>query len=132
MSCKSTLYAVNSNSQVLALSDTINFGSIVRRFGCNCDLSGGNVIINGVGYYDIDTNFTYTAGAAGDVEIALYKDGTLIPGATVTKTVAANSTYSFSIPTIVRHTCCCESTITAILTGVTGTFTNAAILVEKI
>lgn len=132
MSCKSALFAANTNDQTLAIGNVINFGSIVRRFGCNCNLSGGNATIQGSGYYDINTNFTFTASTAGTVIITLYKDGTQIPGAISTTTVVADSIYSINISAIVREACCCESTITAVLSGTTGTINNAAIILEKI
>lgn len=133
MSCKSALYATNTNEQTVTASDSpIRFGSIVRRYGRCTNLSGGNVTIQESGYYDVDTNFTFTATAAGTIVISLYKDGVLIPGATATVTVAAGSAYSMSIPAIVRNTCNCESTITARIIGVAGVINNAAIAVERI
>lgn len=132
MSCKSALYAANTLPQALIIGGTVNFGAPVRRFGCNINLSGGNAVLNGAGYYDIDADLTFTAGAAGIVTVTLYKDGAPISGATASVTVAADSTYQVSVPAIVRLTCCCESTITAEITGVATTVTNAAIAVEKI
>ena len=132
MSCKSALYAANLNNQTLSSGDTISFGSIVRRFGCNTNLSGGNVVVNGTGYYDIDTNFDFAPTAAGTVTIELYKNGTKIPGAEATWSVAADVNYHISIPAIIREACWCESVITAIITGADSVVTNAAITVEKI
>lgn len=128
---KSLLYAANANGQTLGIGGVINFGNVVRRYGRNCDLSGGNAEVSGSGYYSVATNFTYVASASGTGTIALYKDGVAIPGATISGTVAANSTYSLSIPAIVKQCCDCCSTITAVLSGVAGEFTNAAITVEK-
>lgn len=131
MSCKSCVYGANTAAQTLVDGNTINFGSIVRRFGNNTNLSGGNGVVIGEGYYDIDTNITFTA-AAGTVTIALYKDGVPIPGATATRTTAATSSYTITIPALVRQKCCCEATITAVLTGADTTVTNAAIVIEKV
>lgn len=131
MSCKSAIYAANTNGQTLAVGSTINFGTISRRYGNNLNLSGGNVILLGAGYYDIDTNFTFLA-AAGTATITLYRDGVAIPGATASITTAANGTYSISIPAIIREFCCKEAVITAVITGVAVTMNNAAIAVEKI
>lgn len=128
---KSVIYVVNTADQTLAVGNTINFGSIVRRYGCALTASGGNVIIRGAGYYDIDTNFTITPAAAGTLTIMLFKDGVAIPGAETTRTVAADTTYALTIPAIIRETCECESTITAVITGVAAEINNATILVEK-
>lgn len=128
---KSVLYSANTNSQTVAINGIINFGTIIRRYGCNCNLSGGNAVISGTGYYNIDTAFTFTASDAGTAVITLFNDGVAIPGATVSFTTAANSIYAVSIPAIIRQMCCCNSTITAIVTGVAGTVNNASILVSK-
>lgn len=129
---KALLYAVNENSQTIVVGDRVNFGSPVRRYGNNVNTSGGNVIIQGEGYYDIDATVTFVAGAAGVCTITLLKDGTVIPGATAVETVADGDTYTFAIPSCaIREKCCCESTITAVVTGVIGTITNATILVVK-
>lgn len=132
MSCKSALYAANTSAQSLTAGNTINFGNAVRRFGCNCNVAGGNATITGSGYYDIDADITFTAGGVGTAVITLYKDGAAISGATASVTTAADTTYAVSVPAIVRQICCCESTITAVITGVAATVLNAAIAVEKI
>lgn len=128
---KSLLYAANTNSQVLAVNGVVNFGNIVRRYGCNCNLSGGNAIVKGSGYYNISTNFTFTAGSTGVGTITLYKDGVAIPGASASGSFAANTVYCVAIPTAVKDFCDCESTITAVITGIGMTFSNASIVVEK-
>ena len=129
---KSVLYAANSNAQTTSETcSIINFGSIVRRYGCGLKLSGGNVIIEDSGYYDIDTNFTVTPSSAGTLIIQLFQDGNAIPGAKVTLSATVN-TVAVSIPAIVREKCCCESTITAMIIGVPTTVNNASILVEKL
>lgn len=129
---KSLLYATSITSQTLAVNDVISFGNIVRRYGCNCNLSGGNAVISGNGYYDIDTNFVFTASAAGTATITLYVGGVAIPGATASFTTVADSTYAVSIPAIVRETCCNNSTITAVLSGVAGSMITSSIIVEKV
>ncbi|MGN0317807.1 MAG: hypothetical protein ACI4E1_07755 [Lachnospira sp.] len=130
---KSVIYAANSNSQPFVAAGTvINFGSVVRRYGSNLCLSGGNVEVTGAGYYDVDTNFTVTANDAGTLKIQLFIDGVAIPGAVATITTTAATNYAISIPAIVRHTCCCEGTITAVISGATGSVINAAIDVIKL
>lgn len=128
---KSVLYASNTSNQTLSTGDVINFGSIVRKYGCNCNLSGGNVVVSGTGYYNMDTIFTLTASAAGNAIITLYKDGVAIPGGIATFTMAAGDLCAVSIPAMIRQHCCCDATITAVLTGIAGTMNNAAIVVEK-
>lgn len=134
MSCNSGLYAANSNTQAITANTptVISFGQIVRRFGCHCNLSGGNVSVQSSGFYDVDANFALSA-AAGLVTIQLYQNGVPVPGAYATFTAAANTIYSVTIPAIVRNKCCCEETLTAVITSVgAAAITNAAIKVEKI
>lgn len=131
MSCKSALYAANVSSQTLAAGNVISFGQIIRRFGANTKLEGGNLALEGQGYYDIDSNFTVQATAAGAVTITFYKDGVEIPGAKATQTMAANSLYQLTVPFIVRKNCCCESVITAVVSA-GATVSNATISAEKI
>lgn len=129
---KAVLYAANTNAQTVVVSGTtINFGNIVRRYGCNCYLSGGNATVEGSGYYAVDANVSFT-GSAGTVLVQLYEDGVAIPGASGTLIIAANGVGSITIPTIVRQRCCKESVITANISGTAGTVTNASIRVIKL
>lgn len=132
---KSIVYAANTATQDVPVNGTINFGNIVRRYGCNTNISNGNGLINGTGYYKINTNFTITDTAAGDVTITLFEDGTAIQGATATITAAVGSLYNINIPAVVRKFGNCNnnvaSTITAAVTGTAATVNNATITIEK-
>jgi hypothetical protein len=128
---KSILYAANTAAQSVPVGGTVNFGSAVRRYGCDCRLSGGNVVIMNRGYYDVDVNLTVTTAVAGSLTASIYLDGVLIPGATVTKTVTVGGVTALSIPAVVREKCCCESAVTVIITGTAATVNNAAIRVVK-
>lgn len=129
---KSLLYGVNTNPQTVIVGDRVNFGSIVRRYGSNINMSGGEVLVTGDGYYTIDASATVVAGAAGIVTITLLKDGSVIPGAGASETVASGDTVTLVIPPCaIRQRCCCESTISAVISGVIGVIDNATILVEK-
>lgn len=125
----SLIYAANTNPQAtLATGTTINFGTAIRKCGCKVGISGGNVYVDGPGYYDVDTNVTFIATEVGTATMTLYKDGVAIPGAIQTVTTTAGGASIFSIPTIIRQACCCETPITAEIVGA-GSITNAAIMV---
>lgn len=128
---KSLLYAVNSQSQTVPVNGVISFGNPIRRFGSNTSISNGNAEVKGCGYYDIDTNITFTAGATGNSVITFYLDGVAIAGANTNITVASGDEYQVSIPFAVREMCGKMSTITAVVTGVTITVLNSAIKVVK-
>ena len=134
MGCKSGLYAVNNNAQALAINGIINFGNVVRRFGCHTNMDGGNVILRGSGYYTVMMKVVVTnaSEAAITPTITLYKDGTAYSGALATETIAVGATRTFVIPCMIRETCDCDSTITAVLTGAAATINNATITVVKI
>ena len=129
---KSVLYAVNSSTQPFVATGTVvNYGLPVRRYGNNINVSGGNVVVDGIGYYSIDTNLTVTPSGAGTLLVQVYKDGVAIPGANITRTVAADTAYAVTIPAIIRQNCCCDSTITVEFSGVAGNISNAAMVAEK-
>ena len=134
MSCKSAIYTANTTAAVTAIGSTIPFGSIIRRFGQNIDLSGTAINICGRGYYDVDISVTANATAAGTVTVTLFKDGVAVPGATASATAAAaGDAVNLSIEALVREMCRdSTSTLTLVLTGAAATVTNVAAVVEKL
>lgn len=129
---KAILYAGNSTpTTTVAAGTVIPFSTIVRRYGCNCNISGGNVTLNGIGYYNGIVNITYTGSAAGTVTVTVYKDGVAIPYANASATTAAAVINSISVPFVSKINCCCESTITVVVSGAVVDVTNASIAIEK-
>lgn len=129
---KALLYGVNRAVQTIVVGDRVNFGNIVRRYGCNINMSGGEVYVSGEGYYSLDASVTFEAGAAGIATVTLLRDGSVIPGAGASETVAVGDTVTLTVPpSVIREKCCGESTITAVISGVIGTISNATIRVVK-
>lgn len=130
---KSLIYMANTNSQSITAGGTVNFGSIVRRYGCQCQSTGTTPQVNGTGYYNVNSNISFTASAAGTAVITLLSNGVAIPGATASLTVAADTEYACSIPAVIKEVCACESvsSITMTISGVDTTVTNASIEVSK-
>lgn len=131
---KSGIYAVNTAQGVALASGSVYAPtSIIRRYGCNCQLAGNGITIKGAGYYNIDATVTVAAGAAGVVSAALYQDGNPISGATSSVTVGAvGDIVTLPLTALVRLSCdCSESTITVVVTGETPTSNNLAIEVVK-
>lgn len=130
---KSLLYGVNTNEQIINIGDRVDFGNVVRRYGCNINMTGGEVFITGEGYYNIDASITFAGGAVGEVTVTLLRDGAIIPGAGASMTLADAGVATLSIPSsVIRQKCCGESTITALIAGIAGTIRNATIRVEKV
>ena len=93
---KSLLYTVNNYVQALLENGKINLGSTVRRFGCNCVLSGDSSInVNGEGYYEFKANVTVEPTAVGTVTVTLYDGGNVVQGA-VGSVYASTASYVFS------------------------------------
>ena len=143
MSCKSAIYTANTSPATIALtaaqpSATLPLGTVIRRFGCNTQLSGNGILLDGSGYYDVAASVTLTPVAAGDYTVTLYRDGVAVPGATQTVTAVAAAAVNFNIPALVRLQCCDSSaTLTLVLTT-TATLpaevavNNVGVVVEKI
>lgn len=143
MSCKSALYSAATSPTTLTLtaaqpSATLPLGTVIRRFGCNVQLSGTGILLDGDGYYDVDANVTITPAAAGNYTVTLFRDGVAVPGATQTIAAAAAGPVAFNIQALVRLQCCNSSaTLSLVLTTTaalpaTVTVNNVGVVVEKI
>lgn len=143
MSCKSAIYTANTSPSTITLTvgqptATLSLGTVIRRFGCNAQLSGNGILLDGQGYYDVDASVTLTPVAAGNYTVSLFADGVAVPGATQTMTAGAAATVNFNIPALVRLQCCDSSaTLTLVLSTTatlpaTVTINNIGIVVEKI
>lgn len=128
---KSAIYTVNSNLGAVAIGGVIPVGNIVRRFGCNVDISGNGIETRGSGYYKTTASISFTGTAAGDATIQLYKDGVAVPGALAIRTAAANTAYTIDLVGMTRNYDNNNSILTLVLTGVSVNVTNVAMLVEK-
>lgn len=126
---KSLIYCVNGSSQNVLADGTVNFGTIIRRYGCNLNLVGEGVEVRGGGYYSFLANIVLAPAAAGEVTATLYKDGVQIPGAIATTTVAAaDDVVTLSVPAVIREKGCCDgaSAVTCRLSA-EAEVTNASI-----
>ena len=131
---KSLIQVSNQSTQTVAEDSIISLGSVLRRFGCNCRLSGNAIEIIGSGYYTIDCAVTISPSAAGDVTVALYDNGVQIPGAIATGSVAATDDFvTLPIVTTIRQMCCeSADNITCVLVTGDGNVTNVSLRVEKV
>ena len=133
---KSAIYTANTSEQNVPSDGTINLGTIIRRYGPNVNLSGNAIQISGVGYYDIDANFTVApTEAASEITISLLKNGVLVPGASATFYVETENTpVTIPISSLVREFCCCEeiSSLTFTVSGAPAIVSNVAVVVEKL
>lgn len=131
---KSAIYTAMTSATTVAVDGTLPLGTVIRRFGCNCQLSGNGISITGAGYYDTNISVTLLPTAVGNVTVTLSKDGVAIQGATATTNVtAANTPVTLSFPALIRLQCCeTTSNLTYVLTGTESSVTNVGVVVEKI
>lgn len=132
---RSAIYVANVSPQNVLEDGTIGLGTIIRRFGCNLNLAGNGIQIQGAGYYDIDASIMVTPTAAGVLTIQVMKDNVPVQGATASFTVEADSVYTLPISALVRENCsCCDSlsNLTFVLQDVAAEVNNIAVIVEKI
>lgn len=130
---KSLIYTALETPTAVAAGGVVPLGNIVRRYGCNCNLNGSGITVNGQGYYKVDWSVQATPTAAGTVTVTLYKDGVPVPGSVASATTAAaGATVTLAAPAAVRlGRCDSGSVLTLVLSGAASTVNSAAVLVEK-
>lgn len=130
---KSLIQFASKSSLNLAAGDVIPLGSVVRRYGCNCRQNNNSAEIEGMGYYKINGTVTLYPTETGDVSVAVYENGVVVPGTTVTGTVAAISN-AITLPIVgtVRETCCeSPSQLTLVISGNGSSGSAVSLRVEK-
>lgn len=134
MSCKSAIYTSNNTATAVPINGTIPLGTIIRRFGNNINLSNNGILIAGQGYYKITANVSVQAAAAGEISVALAKDGVVVPGTLASATAsAASDVVNLTVVAINRLFCCGDSTDTlTFVLNATGTVNGINVTVEKL
>ena len=131
---KSLIQVANQSTQTVAPNSIISLGSVQRRFGCNCRLSGNAIEISGEGYYEVEAAISLAPTATGDVAVALYENGVQIPGAIAYATAAAaGDSVTLPLVATIRQGCCCDSAdnLTCVLVEGASTVRNVSLRVVK-
>ena len=131
---RSLIQTANQSQQVVALDSIISLGSIQRRFGCGCSLSGNAIELTESGYFLVNCTVTATPTAEGNVTVSLYENGTPVQGATCTGSVGAvGDSTTIPIVATIRKGCCDVnvSNLTVVLTEGAGVVNNISMRVEK-
>lgn len=133
MSCKSAIYAVNTSTATIPEGGTYQPNTIIRRFGQCCQMANNAMELNGQGYYDVAVTATVVGTAVGNVTMAVYQDGTAVPGMNASQTVKAiGDTVTLGTSGIVRVYCGKNSsTLTVVIGGQAVTGSNLAIDITK-
>lgn len=131
MGCNnSLLYSSNTAAQTVAVNGAINFGSVVRRCGCNINQTGSTINLRGGDYYKTDVSVVLTPTAAGTAVISLLQDGAVVATGSATVAAAA-TTQTISFPAIVRTRGACSSNLTLVLSGAASTVNAVNVTVEQ-
>lgn len=137
MSCKSLINVATTTSSSVVANGILPLTTIVRRRGCDVNLSGNAVAITDCGsnYYLVTLTATFTAPTAGNVTLTLQQNGANVTGATATTTITTATTEvrSISFSAIVRtfNTAGIDS-LSVVNSGVAATFSNIDVDVIKL
>lgn len=137
MACKSLINVATTVSSAVVANGTLPLTTIVRRRGCDINLSGNAVAITDCGsnYYLVTVTATFTAPAEGVVTLALQQNGANVTGATGSTTVTTPTTEvrSISFSAIVRtFNGAGIDSLSVINSGVAVTFSNIDVNVIKL
>ena len=126
------MMTTTTESSVLA-NGIIPLININRRRGQVVNGGTNSVLLYRPGYYKVNATITFTAPAAGDVEIKAQKNGTDVVGmeSSTSITTATTEVRSLAISGIVRVFCNEDlATLTLVNSGVEITISNVEIDVE--
>jgi len=133
---RSLIQTANTSTQAVTPGTNpaiVSLGNVIRRYGCNLCLNGDSVEERGSGYYEIEGTITVIPTALGDVTVALYENGVVMPGSEVSGN-AATASAPVTLPLIATSRInCCEGT-SAITVGVVagaGNVTNVSLRIVK-
>lgn len=131
---RALLQTINPSTQAVDLNGIINPGTVVRRFGCNCQLVGNGQQIAGDGYYLLTGTVTVEPTAAGTVTVGLFENGAAIPGTAVSGTAAAaEGPVTLPLLGVIRKGCCGgTSSVTAALIEGPGNVTGYNLVIQKL
>ena len=87
----SAIYMINTNSASVLANGVVPLNVAKRN---NCAIIPGNdgAVLRKPGYYDVTATVTFTAPAAGDISLAVQKNGVTVPGITAVETITTANT----------------------------------------
>ena len=103
----SLIYVINTGATAVLANGIIPLRTIARR-RCRCIQSDNDsIILNAPGSYHVTATVTYTAPAAGNINISVLKNGVAVPGLTGGSTITTANTQvqQITINGIVRVGC---------------------------
>lgn len=130
---RALIQTANQSDQNVAVNSIISLGSVLRRYGCGCRLSGNAIELEGEGYFAVDASVSVSPTAAGAVTVALFADGVQVPGAIAYGTGTAAAPVALPITTTIRRGCCGNGAdmLTLVLVEGAGVVNNVSLRVVK-
>ena len=134
------LYCYTTTNQTVASGGNIVFNEngVARNKTSSHTVGSDTIKLNANGYYKISFNASAVeSGIVGNVIAQMYKNGSVLNGATsVAYSSAESDIVNVNFNAIVKvYNCCCNSdpvTITIVNNGVSAIYNNASIVVERI
>lgn len=127
---KAFAYVVNTTPQTITGGGAVSFGTAIHGFGCTSgartvQVTNGNIVLAGCGYYMLIVGANVTSSAAGNVTLSVYQDGTLV-AQNSEAIAAASDPASITVPVGVKVGCG-TSTLTLVVTDSAGNPTVTAV-----
>lgn len=133
MSCASGIYTVFTGSIAVPVGGFLPVGTTVRRYGKNLGQSGDGILVDGAGYYMIDTEVILTGTGAGIVTLQLTSDAEIIQGGTSSVTVTGGNVYTIPVHALIRKKCCDDpTTIQVKLANLAATVNQVSTIILKV
>lgn len=131
---RSAIYMADTNSNAVAVGETVPLGSTVRRYGCGVVGNGNAVDLRSAGYYHVALTATVAPTAAGTATVRLMQGGQPVQGASASVTAtAAAQPQTVGISALVRDFGCCGgSQLTFQLAGADSIVSSAAAEVVRL
>ena len=142
---KNLIFVGTENQVEVSVNGIIPLQLVQRKYNrCNAnsyiDLLGNAVTISATNKgvrprYNLFARVTFSSTAAGDVELALYQDGVLIPLTTAIETITTADTEirTLTIPASILTKICTSTTITIVnLSDAPITVLSASLLAEEV
>lgn len=128
----SAIYMISTNTASVLANGVVPI-NVAKRNNCVIMPGSNAAVLKRAGYYNVSATVTFSAPAAGDVSLAIQKNGVTVPGLTAVETITTADTEfrTVTIQGIVQVLCHENTPILTIVntSDAAITVTNAALTV---
>lgn len=132
---RSGMFAVNTTvGTEIAVNEAYAPITVIRRYGTSCQLCDKGILLNDIGYYDINVIANVRAKSIGEVTASIQQDNVIVAGSSTTVSVnRAGDIIAIPINTKIRLTNNeISSIISVVITGQAVDSFNLTINVNKV